>query len=163
MAASAVRIRLRDRRNPLLRALFKSLELLYKTPLRVFLGRYYLVLKHRGRRSGRIYSTVLDIAHVDKATGEVFVSSGWGDRSDWWRNLKASDAVEIRIGRKTFVPEQRFLDDDEGYRIRKLACKNHPFMTRRSLLLLNYPKPVIDKDIKRWARDMPFVAFRPAD
>ena len=162
MATSAVAIRVRDPRSLLLRLMLRFPLWLYATPLRLVMGRYYIRIKHRGRRSGKVYSTMVDIVHHDRESGEIFVSSGWGDRSDWWRNLKSSPALEVTIGGRRFVPEQRFLDEDEAYRIRRLAWKRHPIMSRITLLTVRYPKPAIDKDLRKWARDMPFVAFRPA-
>lgn len=160
MASSATAIRLRNRRNWLLHAFLRVPLLLYRTPFRYLLGRWYLVVKHRGRRTGKVYSTVLDIQHIDKDTGDIYVSSGWGTGADWWRNLKASPALEVRIGGKRFVPEQRFLDKDEACKIRRLVWKKHPIMSRITLLTTNYPSPKIDKDLRQWASDMPFVAFR---
>ncbi len=163
MASSATAIRLRNPRNLLLRAFLRTPLLLYRTPLRYLLGHWYLVVKHRGRRTGKDYSTVLDIQHIDKATGEIYVSSGWGQDADWWRNIKASPAVEVTIGRRRFVPAQRFLEPTEAYTIRRRVWRKHPIMSRISLFTTNYPSPKIDKDLRRWALDMPFVAFRPAD
>ena len=163
MAASAVAIRRRNPRNLLLRVVLGTPRLLYATPLRYVMGRWYLRLKHQGRRTGKTYSTLLDVIHVDRTTGEVFVSSGWGQDADWWRNIKATPALEVTIGRRRFVPSQRFLEDDEAYRLRKLVWKKHPIMSRITLLTTRYPSPKIDKDLRRWVADMPFVAFRPAD
>ena len=86
---------------------------------------------------------------------------GLGEGADWWRNICAAPALQITIGSKTFTPEQRFLDEVEAYKLRKLVWKRHPVMSRVSLVTTNYPTPKIDKDFKKWARDMPFVAFRP--
>jgi hypothetical protein len=37
------------------------------------------------------------------------VLSAWGEKGDWYRNLEATPALEIRTGGERYVPEQRFL------------------------------------------------------
>ena len=39
---------------------------------------------------------------------------GLGPNTDWIRNLRIAAAVEVRLGRQSFVPEQRFPTDDEA-------------------------------------------------
>jgi hypothetical protein len=42
------------------------------------LGHRFLRLTHEGRRSGRVYRTMLEVVGEDRATGEVFVMAGLG-------------------------------------------------------------------------------------
>jgi deazaflavin-dependent oxidoreductase (nitroreductase family) len=51
-----------------------------------------LVLVHSGRRSGRRYTTPLNFARVD---GAIHVLAGFGERTDWYRNLLADPRVEV--------------------------------------------------------------------
>ena len=51
-----------------------------------------MVIKHRGRKSGREYLTPVNYAVVD---GEVYCTAGFGSISDWYKNMKANPNVEI--------------------------------------------------------------------
>ena len=78
------------------------------------LGRTFLMLVHVGRKSGQPHDMVAMVLADDPDTGEVVIFSGWGPDADWLRNLHAGPAREVRIARDRFVPEHRFLSEDEA-------------------------------------------------
>ncbi len=88
-----------DRERPagLLRLLYKFPTVLYRAGLGAPVGRTVLLLVTRGRRTGRLRYTGLNYAE-DGAT--VYVMSGYGAHTDWYRNLVADRRVEVRIGRR---------------------------------------------------------------
>ncbi len=51
-----------------------------------------MVIKHRGRKSGKEYLTPVNYAIVD---GEIYCLAGFGSRSDWYRNMMANPNVEL--------------------------------------------------------------------
>lgn len=51
-----------------------------------------MVIKHRGRKSGREYLTPVNYAIVD---GEVYCTAGFGSISDWYRNMLANPDIEL--------------------------------------------------------------------
>lgn len=51
-----------------------------------------LVIKHRGRRSGKEYLTPVNYALVD---GEIYCTAGFGSISDWYRNMLVYPRVEL--------------------------------------------------------------------
>ena len=70
---------------------------LFNSLLSRFAGRrffpLYGVIEHRGRRSGRIFHTVVVVRPV--AEGFV-VPMPWGERTDWYRNVRAAGGCTIR-------------------------------------------------------------------
>ena len=65
------------------------------------IGRF-VVLVHRGRKSGRLYRTPVNYAEID---GDVYVAAGFGKTADWYRNLMAAPRVEL------WLPDGRWLAD----------------------------------------------------
>ncbi len=63
-----------------------------------------MVIKHRGRRSGREYLTPVNYALVN---GEVYCTAGFGSISDWYRNILANPKVELWLpeGKINFCAE----------------------------------------------------------
>lgn len=61
-----------------LRPLLKAPALLYDVGLGWVCGRRFLLLTHRGRRTGRIHRTVLEVVSYDAERGEATVVSAWG-------------------------------------------------------------------------------------
>ena len=51
-----------------------------------------MVIRHRGRKSGREYLTPVNYAIVD---GEIYCTAGFGSISDWYRNMLACPRVEL--------------------------------------------------------------------
>ncbi len=51
-----------------------------------------MVIRHRGRKSGRQYLTPVNFATVD---GDIYCTAGFGPGTDWYRNLLADPCVEL--------------------------------------------------------------------
>jgi deazaflavin-dependent oxidoreductase (nitroreductase family) len=101
----------------LLKWLLRAPVALYAVNAGWLLGHRFLLLAHRGRRSGRVYRTVLEVVAWDAERSEAVVMSGFGRSSQWYRNILASNPVEVRIGRRRFSPLVRQLDADEAVRV----------------------------------------------
>ena len=92
-------------------------RLAFRLPIylyRLDLGR---LLVHRGRESGLLRETVLEVILYDPATRESVVLSAWGEEADWYRNVGATPALEVRTGGQRYVPEQRFLAPEENHAV----------------------------------------------
>jgi deazaflavin-dependent oxidoreductase (nitroreductase family) len=51
-----------------------------------------MVIKHRGRKSGKEYLTPVNYAVVD---GEIYCTAGFGSISDWYRNMLVNPDIEL--------------------------------------------------------------------
>jgi hypothetical protein len=51
-----------------------------------------MVIKHRGRKSGKEYLTPVNYAIVD---GEIYCTAGFGSISDWHRNMLVNSNIEL--------------------------------------------------------------------
>jgi deazaflavin-dependent oxidoreductase (nitroreductase family) len=87
---------------------------LYAADLGWLLGHRFLALRHRGRRTGRTYTTVLEVVRWRADASEAVVVSGFGPRAQWYRNVLAGGAEEVRIGRARFEPDVRVLPAAEA-------------------------------------------------
>jgi deazaflavin-dependent oxidoreductase (nitroreductase family) len=103
---------------------------LYRLGLGRLLGHRFLPLTHRGRKSGRAYETVLEVVHYEPSTRETIAVSGRGEKSDWFRNITAHPAPEVRTGSERYAPEQRFLTPEEVYAEIADYERRHPWAVR---------------------------------
>lgn len=78
------------------------------------LGHRFALLAHRGRRSGRLHRTMLEVVRWDPDKHEATVVSGFGPRSDWLLNVRAGGAVEVRTAATRFEPTARSLEREEA-------------------------------------------------
>ena len=78
-----------------------------------------MVLTHIGRRTGLARQTPVNYASVE---GEVYCISGYGSKSDWYRNLKANPHVEAWLpeGRWAGVAEELPIDESGLQRVRQV-------------------------------------------
>jgi deazaflavin-dependent oxidoreductase (nitroreductase family) len=53
-----------------------------------------MVIKHRGRKSGKEYLTPVNYALVDR---EIYCTAGFGPSCDWYRNLLANPNIELQL------------------------------------------------------------------
>lgn len=141
--------------------------LLYEHGWGRLLGHRFLALTHRGRRSGHRYVTVLEVVGWRPETGEAIVLSALGPAGQWYRNVVAGGAEEVRIGRLRFTPRARVLDEDEATAV--LAAYE-----RRNRLVAPVIRSVLSRLTgvrydgtpaarRRVVSALPFVAFSPAD
>lgn len=88
-----------------LRLVFRLPIYLYRFNLGWLLGNRFLLLTHQGRKSGLPRQTILEVILYDQATRESVVLSGRGEKADWYRNIEARPALEVRTGGERYVPE----------------------------------------------------------
>ncbi|MFP6663504.1 MAG: nitroreductase family deazaflavin-dependent oxidoreductase [Deltaproteobacteria bacterium] len=74
----------------------------FRLPLRLYqfglghlLGGRFVLLRHTGRKSGLARQAVLEVIRHDEASHSVLVASGFGDASDWLRNIRKTPDVAI--------------------------------------------------------------------
>jgi deazaflavin-dependent oxidoreductase (nitroreductase family) len=142
---------------------------LFRMPLHAYrhdagwlLGRTFMEFTHTGRRTGQPHEAVAMVLHFDKATHEAVVCAAWGAETDWYRNLQAGPAIGVRIGRGTYVPERRFLTDEEAFEVAVGFRHDHPHRLRLLGAVLGWGDLDDDGAVRHFVRTHPFVAFRPA-
>lgn len=91
---------------------------------RILPGGAIVLLTHRGRRTGRTYVTPAEVLIEDERSGEIVVTPIRGERSDWYRNVRAGGLVDIRLRGKRSTARARVLECDDrraalaAYRVR---------------------------------------------
>jgi deazaflavin-dependent oxidoreductase (nitroreductase family) len=85
----------------------------YRFGLGWLFGHRLVQITHRGRKSGMLHQTVLEVLRYDPQTREVLVVSGWEGKTDWYRNIQHEPALCVRIGRVQYRPVQQFLSPEE--------------------------------------------------
>jgi deazaflavin-dependent oxidoreductase (nitroreductase family) len=97
----------------------------------------------------------------DPTTREAVVCSAWGPDAEWIRNLRAHPAVQIQVGRESYVPEQRFLSEDESAAVAAEFRRRHPWRVRVLAAILGWGDLRSEAAVREFVRTRPFVSFRP--
>jgi deazaflavin-dependent oxidoreductase (nitroreductase family) len=144
-----------------LRAVLRVPVWLYRAHLGWLLGDRFLMLRHTGRKSGLPRETVIEVVRHDRQADAYYVVSGWGQKSDWYQNVRKSPSVNIHVGRRKFLAEAQFIPLEKAVGILESYARQHPtaFRELSGLFLGERLQPGSDAP-QRLAEKMPMVAFR---
>ena len=134
--------------------------LLYRIKLGWLLGDRFLMLTHTGRKSGLPHQTVIEVVKHDKVTNTYYVASGWGEKSDWYQNIRKTPQVTVQVRRRKFQTIAEFIPVEKAIEIVKTYAREHPiaFNELSGLFLGERMKKGSDAP-ERVAKKMPMVAF----
>jgi deazaflavin-dependent oxidoreductase (nitroreductase family) len=139
------------------RRLMRAPLWLYRARLGFLFGSRMLMLEHTGRRSGKRRQVVLEV--VGHPTHDTYVVvSGFGERSQWYRNVMADPKVRVSAGARAARPARaRRLTTVEADRVLADYSTHH----RRAWAKF---KPVIEATlgapITEHDTNLPMIGFR---
>lgn len=133
---------------------------LYRARMGWLLDDRFLMLTHQGRRSGRARETVIEVVWHDRQADTYYVVSGWGEKSDWYQNIRKSPCVTLHVGRRKLDAKAEFVPADQAVDILEAYARKHPtaFQELSALFLGERLQPGSDAP-RRLAEKMPMVAF----
>lgn len=99
---------------------------LYRHGLGRLLGSRILMLEHTGRSSGQPRFVCLEVVERP-APDRIVIVSGFGERAQWYRNLKAHPGCFVSTGRMRRAPAvARFLNEREASAALERYQREHP-------------------------------------
>jgi deazaflavin-dependent oxidoreductase (nitroreductase family) len=139
---------------------FKMPLILYRLGLGWVLGKRFMLLTHVGRKSGKVYRSVLAVLCFDEKTQEIMAVSPWNS-SNWYRNIQSAPAIEVETGRVKYAPAQRSLTAEEIAAALIEFREKYPIFSR---MVARIPGWKIDSTYDEFlalARTLRGVAFQP--
>lgn len=141
---------------------------LYRLPITLFhlhlgwlLMNHFLLLTHIGRKSGVPRQTVLEVLLHDTAKDVYYVMAGWGEKSDWVKNIEKTPQVTISVGHRHFRALASRLSSVEAESEVIAYGRQHPRLIRSLPRLLGYRVDGTEEDLRTLARLGIVVAFEP--
>jgi deazaflavin-dependent oxidoreductase (nitroreductase family) len=119
-----------------------------------------IVLVHRGRKSGRIFKTPLEIMVDEPERGELIVAPMWGRDSDWYQNVVAGGLVEVHVRGEERKVEWRELDEAERLTAIDAYREEHPIYSRIILRMLVRVNRLEGDPEQAVLREVPMLALR---
>ncbi len=113
-----------------------------------------------GRRSGKVHQSVLAVLTFDEKTREIKAISPW-TTSNWFRNIQATPALEVKTGSVCYAPKQRYLSPEEIAAAFIEFRRRYPIFSR---MVARIPGWKIDSSYEEFlelARTLRGVAFQP--
>ncbi len=143
------------------RSLFRLPVWVYRARLGALLGHRFVLIHHTGRTTGRSRQVVVEVVDHDRATGAVTVASGFGPRSQWYRNLLATPAATIELGSRTIDVHARPLSPEEAASAMAGYARAHPRTARRLARFMGFAVDGSDEDYRAVGREVPMVRLEP--
>lgn len=134
---------------------------LYRLRLGWLLGDRFLLLTHTGRKSGLARQVVLEVVQHDKNTGAYYVAVGFGERSDWYRNVLKTPEVMICSGRRQLAARAEQLPPEKAEQIIVDYAHRHPLTLRVIVKVLGYGVDGNQAGYAALGRTIPIIALRP--
>ena len=143
------------------RALLRFPLWFYRLGLGFLLGERFLMLTHTGRKSGRARQTVVEVVRHDTLTDSYVVASGWGEKSNWFRNIMQNPCVSIAVGfRRLQALAVRLSPEGAQHEFSDYA-RRHPRAFRIiASRALGHPTGDTEVDSRLLARSIPIVVLQ---
>lgn len=109
--------------------------LLYRLGLGWILGKRFLMLYHLGRHSQKTRTVVLEVIHHQPEDDSYLVSSAFGEKADWWKNLRQTPSTRIQVGSIEKEVLAVFLGEDEARAELERYAREHPAAARMFYLM----------------------------
>lgn len=111
--------------NRLKRFMMRAPIGLYRAGLGGLLGKRFLLLEHTGRKSRLPRKTVLEVVELDER-GSPIIVSGYGERSDWYRNVTIDPNVSYTLGRRRTAATAVRLGGEDAKGVFDRYLREHP-------------------------------------
>jgi deazaflavin-dependent oxidoreductase (nitroreductase family) len=126
-------------------------------------GHRFLLLTHRGRKSGLPRQVFLEVLQYDKISDTYCVLAGWGEQSDWVRNVEQTPRVLIDVGRRRLRACAVRLAPEEAERAILDYARRYPLAVRVLPRLMGFRVDGTEEDFRALARLGIVVAFHPTE
>lgn len=143
------------------RLVFRAPIWFYNAGLGWLLGGRFLLLEHTGRVSGLPRQTVLEVVKHDREGGIYYIASGFGEKSDWIKNITANPSVSVQAGRSRFPATAERLSPKAGEEVILEYGKLHPVAMRELARFMGYQIENTKTDLRELGRILPIFKLSP--
>ncbi|MGW5687491.1 nitroreductase family deazaflavin-dependent oxidoreductase [Nonomuraea sp. NPDC003754] len=143
------------------RLLFRLPVQLYRMRLGWLLGGRFMLVVHTGRVSGKPRRAVIEVVAHDRVGGGYVGPSGYGRRSDWFRNILATPEVTVQVGNRVMAMTALPLTPEEGAELMAAYARRAPRTARRLARFLGFLVDGSAADFREVGRHIAFVRFIP--
>lgn len=116
-----------------------------------------MLLHHVGRKSGLPREAVIEVVRHDAATGDYYVCSGFGEKSQWYQNLMAQPDVRIQVGTKEMHVHAERVSTDEASAEMLDYADRHPGAAKKLAGFMGFPEDGSQQTYRAAGQVLPFL------
>lgn len=139
--------------------LFRVPIYIYHLKLGFLFGERFIHLKHWGRVSGELKETVIEVIDQDKVNGKIYSASGFGEKSQWFKNISSNSNVFITLENKEYKAVARVISDKEAEQTLLRYAKVHPKSIKGVAKLSGYEMDGDERDVIEFSKVIKIVEF----
>jgi deazaflavin-dependent oxidoreductase (nitroreductase family) len=139
--------------------LFRAPLYLYKLGLGFLFGERFIRLKHWGRISGELKETVIEVIDQDKSARKLFSASGFGKKSQWYKNIVADNNVFVTLKNTEYRAIARTVELDQAKEILLRYARSHPKAIKGVARLSCYEMDGSESDIVEFSGIIRIIEF----
>lgn len=143
--------------NCLVKKLYNTPILLYRLGLGKLFGSYILILTTTGRKTQKTHHTPVEYFLHE---GQYYIISGFGDQTDWYKNIMANPQVTLQNGYERLCATARTPKTDEEWEAVYLYLNHSPV---GRVLMADYFEEIQESDIMAEIKKLPVLTFDPTD
>ncbi len=133
---------------------------LYRWHLGWLLGGRFVLINHIGRKSGLPRRVVVEVVRHDKNARTIIVASGFGEKAQWYQNLRKTPDVIIQLGTKKYAAHAEFLSAEEGAGEMADYARRHASAARELAKFMGYRVDGTEDDYRTLGQETPFIALK---
>ncbi|MCG5217036.1 nitroreductase family deazaflavin-dependent oxidoreductase [Streptosporangium sp. KLBMP 9127] len=141
------------------RLAFRLPILLYRAHAGRLLGGRFMLLTHTGRVTGKPRQVVIEVIEHDPVDGSYVVPSGYGSRSDWYRNILRTPEVLVQVGSRVRPMTAIPLPPETGAHVMARYGRRHPRFGKRLARFMGFLVDGSETDYQEVGRRIAFVRF----
>ncbi len=134
---------------------------LYRAGLGRLFGSRFLVLTHTGRASGLPRQVALEVVRHDEPSDTYFIASGWGEASDWYRNVIKTPRVAVHVGGRRLDAIAERLPSEQAEEEILTYARRYPTSIKSLAGIMGYKVDGTEEGYRALGRLLPIIALRP--
>jgi deazaflavin-dependent oxidoreductase (nitroreductase family) len=151
--------KIRDAKPPrgIEKALFKLPNFFYNLGLGSIMGSRFVQLTHTGRKSGKVYKTVVEVVNYDPDQRKIFVASGFRHQSDWYKNIIKTPQIKLNFRGTQYEAAVREQDQADSEKVLLNYTHHHPLAMKELARFMGYEIDGSDQDVRLLAHELPLI------
>jgi deazaflavin-dependent oxidoreductase (nitroreductase family) len=132
--------------------LFRLPLYLYRFNLGFLLGERFIHLKYWGRKSGDLKEAVIEVIDQDKSDRKVYSASGFGEKSQWFKNILANNSVFVTVKNTEYKATAKVLSAIQAEEVLLRYVKAHPKSIKSVARLSGYKMDGSEQDVIEFSK-----------
>ena len=126
------------------------------------IGVQLMKITTKGRRTGRPHSVLVDVIGRDEERDAYYVSSAYGERADWVRNIRANPVFGAQVGRRAFEAEALRVPDGDAEELLMAYIEGHRSYVKRLYGMMGVDLDTISEpELRAILRDEMVLEIKP--